>query len=166
MAPAAYITSRPASSSLLSALTCIPQPSLTPYHRLFGRVVIGPLLLGHASLYLSFFAQSAHPEYPSLLAKRINDPDVQWGFGALTMAVSVLLFARPSGPGAWRFRGTGTLRSDRQVFYVVHLLLIGCFCSAAYCHVAQARTFVVQGLTGFVVNVGCSWILMGKRDSR
>jgi hypothetical protein len=164
IAPASYISSRPTSPSFLSVITSVPQASLTPYHRLFGRVILAPLFLGHAALYLSFFAQSAHPDYPSLLAKRIGDPDVQWGIGALSMVVSVLLFSRPLGrKGGGKLWTTGSVGTDRRVFYVVHVLLVAGFCTAAYSHVAQARVFVLQTLGGFVVNGGCSWMLLGSR---
>lgn len=160
MAPASYITSRPTSPSFLSALTTVPQSSLTPYHRLFGRVVLAPLLLSHGSLYLSFFAQSAHPDFPSLLAKRVNDPDVQWGIGALSMIISVLLFTRPKG--GWKLRSTGSSQSDRRVFYVVHVLLVAGFCAAAYSHVVHARGFVLQTLAGFAVNMAYSLVSLSS----
>lgn len=161
MAPASYISSRPTSPSFLSALTSIPQPLLTPYHRLFGRVILAPLLLGHALLYLSFFLQSPHPSYSSLLAKRIFDPDVQLGLAALSLVVCVLLFARPSGEKGRRLWRTGSIRSDRRVFYVVHVLLVSSLCLAAYSHVVHARVFVLQALGGFVTNAACSWMLLG-----
>lgn len=162
MSPVSYISaSRPTCPSFLSILTSIPQSTLTAYHRLFGRVILGPLLLGHATLYLSFFAQSSHPDYPSLLAKRFEDSDVQWGFGALTVVVAlVLLFTRPFGRrGRWTSWVGGSVRSARRVFYIGHLMLVGALYGAAWCHVKQARPFVVESVVGALVNVGC-WLLM------
>lgn len=162
MSPVSYISSRPTSSSLVSILTTIPQSALTPYHRLFGRVILAPLLLSHANLYLSFFAQSPHPDYPSLIAKRIQDPDVQWGLGAISLAVSIILYARPLGRRQSSKRGsTGSIRSERRVFYVVHLLLVAGLCAAAYFHVVHARVYVFQTLAAFLVNLGC-WLLLGE----
>jgi hypothetical protein len=74
MSPVWYISaSRPTSPSVVSILTGIPQSALTPFHRLFGRVVISLLLIAHATLYLSFFVQSPHPDFRSLLVKRIRN---------------------------------------------------------------------------------------------
>lgn len=162
MSPVAYIsTSRPIPPSFLSILTSVPQSALTPYHRLFGRMILAPLLLGHATLYLSFFAQSSHPDYPSLLAKRFEDPDVQWGLGALTVVISVLLFTRPFGQKrSWTSWTGGSVRSARCSFYVGHLLLVGALYAAAWSHVKQARPFVVESLAASMVNVGC-WMLVG-----
>lgn len=161
MSPAFYLSaSTPATSSVMSVLTGLPQHTLTAYHRLFGRAVLSPLLVGHAVLYLSFFAQSNHPEFSSLLVKRLQDDDVQCGLFALTMAVSVLLFVRPIGNPRWlRGWSSGSLRAKRQAFYYTHLLLVGTFAAAAYYHVVQAQVFVLQALGAFVVNVGCCWIM-------
>lgn len=158
MSPAWYLSaSKPASASVVSVLTGIPQPNLTPYHRLFGRVVMTPLLVGHATLYLAFFVQSSHPEFGSLLAKRIQDDDVQCGIAAVTMIVSVLLFVRPVGNPRWLRWSTGSLREKREAFYYTHLLLVVLFGLSAYYHVAQAQTFILQALGAFVVNLGCCW---------
>ncbi|RLL96630.1 hypothetical protein CFD26_102656 [Aspergillus turcosus] len=98
MSPVWYIsTSRRTSPSVVSILTAIPQSALTPFHRLFGRVVLAPLLIAHATLYLSFFVQSSHPAFSSLLAKRIRDPDVQWGLCGIVSTILILLLARPLG---------------------------------------------------------------------
>lgn len=163
MSPVSYIfTSRPTCPSFLSIVTSIPQSALTAYHRLFGRVILAPLLLGHATLYLSFFAQSSHPDYPSLLAKRLGDSDVQWGIGAVIVMVAiVLLFTRPFGrKGGWTSWAGGSVRSARRVFYIVHLVLVGALYAAAWSHVKQARPFVVESVVGAIVNVGC-WALIG-----
>ncbi|OJJ39446.1 hypothetical protein ASPWEDRAFT_37229 [Aspergillus wentii DTO 134E9] len=162
MSPASYIsTSRPISPSIASAVTSIPQPALSAYHRLFGRVVLSPLLLGHAVLYAGFFIQSSHPDFSSLLAKRVQDPDVQWGIGGIIAAISLLLLTRPTGPRrGLQVWATSSIKTRRQVFYVVHVVLVGALCLAAYCHVAQAQSFVMQTLGSFVINGAWCWVMM------
>ncbi|KAF7592564.1 hypothetical protein BBP40_012724 [Aspergillus hancockii] len=160
ISPAFYPSAKPMSPSIMSVLTSISQPALTPYHRLFGRVVLSPLLIGHAILYLNFFAQSSHPDFSSLLAKRIQDPDVQWGFGGLTFAVLVLLFVRPLRTAFWvQAWPTSSVKIRRQVFYYGHVLLVAALCVAAYYHVPQARIFVIEALVAFAVNAVCCWKL-------
>ncbi|KAI9369967.1 hypothetical protein BJX61DRAFT_119033 [Aspergillus egyptiacus] len=156
MSPAFYITSTPRASSLVSILTTIPQPTVTAYHRLFSRVVISPLLVGHAILYCGFFLQSSHPDFSSLFAKRILDWDVRWGIAAVSMANAVMFVARPTGAvgGLWK----GSIKGRRQAFYTVHLLLVGLFCLAAYYHVAQAQDFVLESMVLFIVNLGCCYM--------
>ncbi|KAF9895381.1 hypothetical protein FE257_000286 [Aspergillus nanangensis] len=160
MSPVYYISvSKPASPSVVSILTSISQPMLSPYHRLFGRIVLSPLLVGHAALYLAFFAQSDHPDFSSLLVKRLQDDDVQCGILAISVVVSVLLFVRPVGNPYWLRLWTSTsIRSRREAFYTVHLSLVAGLCLVAYYHVAQAQTFVLQALAAFVVNAGCCWV--------
>ena len=157
MSPASYISSKPTSPSFISILTTIPQSSLTPYHRLLGRVIIAPLLISHATLYISFFAQSSHPDYPSLLDKRVLDSDVQWGFGAVSMVIFVIFFVRPLGKRSWMWKGE-SIREDRWSFYLGHLMLVGALGGAAWCHVKHARPFVLEALIGALVNVLCWWI--------
>ncbi|KKK19044.1 hypothetical protein AOCH_004186 [Aspergillus ochraceoroseus] len=150
MSPVLYIsTSKPRSSSLVSILTSIPQPSLTPYHRVFGRVVVPPLLLAHATLYDSFFLQSSHPDYSSLFAKRILDRDVQWGIAAVCMVIAVMAFMRPIGAtgGIWK----GSIKNRRRAFYIVHVSIVGALCTAAYFHVKQARSMRSPRLLGLLV---------------
>ncbi|KAL5337651.1 rerric reductase like transmembrane component [Aspergillus crustosus] len=156
MSPAFYLSSTPRASSLLSILTTIPQPTLTAYHRLFARVVISPLLVGHAVMYSLFFLQSSHPDFSSLFFKRILDLDVQLGITAVTMAVAVMVFVRPKGKtgGIWK----GTVGERRQAFYAAHLSLVGGMCIVAYFHVAQARVFVLESLVLSVVNLGCCYL--------
>lgn len=159
MSPALYIApSKPGAPSPVSVLTAIPQPMLTPYHRLLGRLILSPMLAGHALLYLSFFIQSSHPDFGSLLAKRIQDSDVQWGLGGITMAIILMVFARPvsASRGVWSWT-TAPIKTKRQAFYVTHLLLVGILCFAAYFHVPQAQAFVLEALLGFGVNVACGW---------
>lgn len=165
MSPAAYIsTTKPSASSIFSFLTAIPQATVTPYHRLFGRVVISPLLFGHATLYLLFFVQSSHPEFSSLLAKRVRDFDVQCGLLALSATVSLLLFARPRGlarrSGAQAQTGTASMQERRRLFYFGHVLLVVALCVAAYFHVAQAQKYMVQAFGGFVLNGVCSVVMV------
>ncbi|KAJ5894155.1 hypothetical protein N7495_005846 [Penicillium taxi] len=159
MSPAAYITSKPSASSVLSFVTSIPQGTLTPYHRLFGRLVISPLLFSHATLYLLFFVQSEHPEFGILLAKRVQDLDVQCGLVALSAAIALLLFARPRGvtqKGDSRVRAAGSMQNRKRSFYFVHVSLVVVLCFAAYFHVHQARFYMVQTLGASVLNSLCS----------
>ncbi|KAJ5938822.1 hypothetical protein N7466_001956 [Penicillium verhagenii] len=165
MSPAAYIsTSKPSAASIFSFITNVPQGTLTPYHRLFGRVVISPLIFGHATLYLLFFVQNSHPEFGTLLAKRVRDLDVQCGLLALSTAIVLLLFARPRGTaqkGASRVRATvvaGSMQDRRRYFYLVHVSLVVVLCGAAYFHVAQAQRYMAQSLGAFVLNAVGSWV--------
>lgn len=127
-----------------------------------------PLLFAHAVLYLAFFAQSAHPEFGTLLAKRVQDLDVQYGITGIITAVCILFFRRPmaQGPGPKRTAGPGIVSQRRRTFYVVHLLSVAGLFAAAYFHVVYARTFVLQSLAAFVISVGCCWAMdAGKRGS-
>ncbi|KAJ6036557.1 hypothetical protein N7540_000836 [Penicillium herquei] len=166
MSPAAYISaSRPSAASIFSFLTSIPQGTITPYHRLFGRVVISPLLLGHAALYLLFFVQSSHPEFGTLLAKRVRDFDVQCGLSALFAAVALLFFVRPRGGTVQKgvARGSaaaGSMQERRRAFYIGHVSLVGMLCVAAYFHVAQAQKYMVQSFGAFVINGVGSWVMV------
>lgn len=163
MSPAAYIsTSKPSAASIFSFITSVPQSILTPYHRLFGRMVILPLIFGHASLYLLFFVQNSHPEFGSLLAKRVRDLDVQCGLLALSTAVTLLLFVRPRGitqKGAARDRvaAARSVQYRRRIFYLVHVSLVVLLSVAVYFHVAQAQKYVVQSFGAFVLNAVGSW---------
>ena len=170
MSPAAYIsTSRPSASSILAFLTSLPQASVTPYHRLFGRVVISPLLFGHATLYLNMFVQSSHPEFSSLLAKRVRDSDVQCGLSATLAAIVLLLFTRPraaaSKSGDRSQHAVKSMRERRRIFYIGHLSVVVVFCVAAYYHVAQAKKYMMQALGAFVLN-GIYSLVMVRRDSK
>ncbi|EAW08177.1 ferric reductase-like transmembrane domain-containing protein [Aspergillus clavatus NRRL 1] len=161
VSPARYIsTLRPSSPSVISVLTYTPQSTLTSFHRLFGRLVISPLLLAHAALYLSFFIQSTHPDFRSLLAKRIRDLDVQWGVFGILMAIIIVLFTRPTGssPGLWVRKAT-SVQSKRRVFYLVHVSLVAVLCLAAYNHVVHAQLFVIETLGASMVNAACCWML-------
>ena len=155
MSPA-YI-SRPAASSVLSLLTGIPQPVLTPYHRLFGRAVVS-LLLSHAALYTMFFVQSSHPEFGILLFKRVQDLDVQFGLAAIFSAVLLVLFVRPaSQKGLQTWLVQGTFQERRKMFYFGHVSLVVFLCVAAYSHVKQAQKYMLQTLMASVLNWVCCW---------
>ncbi|KAJ5487270.1 hypothetical protein N7530_001570 [Penicillium desertorum] len=157
MSPA-YV-SQPAASSVLSLLTGISQPKLTPYHRLFGRAVVS-LLLAHAALYTLFFVQSSHPEFGILLYKRVQDLDVQCGLVAVFLAVLLVLFVRPAsqkGLQAWLVQGT--FRERRKMFYFGHVSLVVVLCVAVYFHVKQAQQYILQTLAASVLNWLCSWAL-------
>lgn len=155
MSPA-YI-SRPAASSVLSLLTGIPQPVLTPYHRLFGRAVVS-LLLSHAALYTLFFVQSSHPEFGILLFKRVQDLDVQFGLAAIFSAVLLVLFVRPaSQKGLQTWLVQGTIQERRKMFYFGHVSLVILLCVMAYSHVKQAQKYMLQTLAASVLNWVCCW---------
>lgn len=157
MSPA-YI-SRPAASSVLSLLTGIPQPTLTPYHRLFGRAVVS-LLLAHAALYTLFFVQSSHPDFGILLLKRIQDLDVQCGLAAIFSAVLLILFVRPaSQKGLQSWLVQGSFQERRKMFYFGHVSLVVLLCVAAYIHVKQAQKYILQTLAASMLNWVCSWAL-------
>lgn len=165
MSPAAYISaSKPSVSSIFSFITSIPQATVTPYHRLFGRVVISPLLFAHATLYLLFFVQSEHPEYGTLLFKRIRDFDVQCGLLALSMTILLLLFARPRGitsKGASQaLFGAASIQERRRLFNYGHVLLVVILCAAAYYHVVQAQRYMIQALGASLLNAACSFIMI------
>lgn len=158
MSPAAYIaTTRPSAASIFSFITSIPQATLTPYHRLFGRVVVLPLFFGHASLYLLFFAQSSHPQFGSLLAKRVRDFDVQCGLLALAAAMLLLVFVRPRGVA----RKSGmSIQERRRSFYFGHVFLVAVLYAAAYWHVAQAQKYMLQALGASIINGVCAVVVV------
>ncbi|EPS27813.1 hypothetical protein PDE_02757 [Penicillium oxalicum 114-2] len=165
MSPAAYIsTSKPAASSICSLVTSIPQVTLSPYHRLLGRLVISPLLTGHAALYLVFFAQSSHPDFGTLLNKRIRDFDVQCGLMAVSMLLYTVFFQRPraasSKTNTRGCRAVGSMRERRLSFYFGHIALVGLLCFSAYYHVAQAQKYMLQALGAFTANSAVSWAMI------
>lgn len=165
MSPAAYISkSKPSAPSVFSFLTSVPQGTVTPYHRVFGRVVISPLLLGHATLYLQMFAQSSHPDYSSLLAKRVRDFDVQCGLLAVTAVIALLLFVRPRAvlqKGEIRARSASkSIQERRRYFYIGHVLFVAVLGTAAYFHVAQAQKYMSQALGAFALNGLCSMVMV------
>ena len=165
MSPAAYISSsNPSASSVFSFLTSVPQTTVTPFHRVFGRVVISPLLLGHATLYVQMFMQFSYPGYSSLFSKRVRDSDVQLGLIAVTALISLLLYVRPR---AARRKGEAraqlsaeTIRRRRLYFYIGHVSIVVILCTAAYFHVAQAQKYMAQTLGAFVLNGLCSLAML------
>lgn len=95
-----------------------------------------------------------------LLGKRVRDPDVQWGLGAVGTAILVIfVLTRPLGQrrGVW-LGASGSMKDRRERFYIAHVLLVGVFCLGAYAHVEQARGFVLETLGGFGVNLGWSML--------
>jgi len=161
LSPALYfLTSKPGAPSIISSLASLPQPHLNPYHRLCGRLVLAPLLLGHAILYFGFFLQSPSPdpEFSSLLAKRVGDPDVQWGIGAVWSVVLVIfVLTRPFGGRGLSIWPAGAPSKDkRKRFYIAHVTSVGVFCLAAYAHVAQTQTFVLETVGCIAINVAWS----------
>lgn len=168
LAPTSFIfTSNPALPSLLSSLTSIPQTTLAPYHRLFGRLIIVPLLCGHGILYLLFYVQSSHPLFGTLLAKRIRDLDVQCGLAALATALLVLIFGRST---LWQLRslqwpGLRSAEERRRVFYIGHLVLVGALLALAYSHVIYARPYVLEAIGVSIANLVYCWLLVGKRKT-
>ncbi|PWY72407.1 rerric reductase like transmembrane component [Aspergillus heteromorphus CBS 117.55] len=159
MSPALYLSPKPGSPSIVSVLTTVPQPVINSYHRLFGRLVISPLLVAHAFLYSSFFLQSSHPDYSSLYAKRIRDPDVQWGVAAAAMATAVVLFARPAVMPRWvRWVKPTSAKARQQVFYIVHVLIVGVLELAAYSHVSVARVYIIESFVSSALNFSCCWL--------
>lgn len=164
MSPAAYIsTSKPAAPSVLAFLTSVSQATVTPYHRLFGRLVVS-LLFAHAALYLLFFLQSSHPEFGLLIYKRVRDLDVQCGLLAVAAAVLLLLFVRPWGvtqKGALGTQSAGkSMQKRRKSFYIGHVFLVFVLCSAAYYHVAQAQNYMLQACGAFLLNGVCSLVMV------
>jgi hypothetical protein len=123
-------------------------------------MVISPLLFGHATLYLLFFVQSEHPEFGSLLNKRVRDPDVQCGLLALSAAVTLMLFVRPRAAatksGTQTRLAAGSMQERRRSFYFGHVFLVVILCVAAYFHVAQAQGYMLQTLGSSVLNGACS----------
>ena len=165
MSPAAYIsTSKPAASSVFSFVTSIPQATVTPYHRLFGRMVVSPLLASHATLYLLFFVQLNHPEFGSLLNKRVRDLDVQCGLFAVSMVISLVLYVRPRGgaskSGTQRRSAAGSMQERRRTFYYGHISLVMLLCFAAYYHVVYAQKYIIQALGAFLINGAFSWAIV------
>ncbi|PWY95812.1 rerric reductase like transmembrane component [Aspergillus sclerotioniger CBS 115572] len=160
MSPALYLSASPGSPSVMSVLTSVPQPTINAYHRLFGRLVLSPLLIAHAFLYDSFFLQSSHPDFGSLFAKRIRDTDVQWGIAAVTMAVAAALFARPAKMPRWvRWLKPSSAKTRQQIFYIGHVSIVGALELAAFSHVSVARVYILESLMSSVINFGCCWLM-------
>lgn len=147
LAPTSFLfASNLALPSIVSLLTSIPQTTLTAYHRLLGRFVIVPLVCGHAGFFLNFYLQVAHPVFGNLFNKRVQDQDVQFGLTATFVAILVLVFGRSR---LWRLRGLlsgGRSETRGQLFYTVHLTLVGIFFALAYSHVGYARPFVLEAI--------------------
>jgi hypothetical protein len=127
-------------------------------------MVISPLLVGHATLYLSFFIQTSHPEFGSLLNKRVRDLDVQCGLFAISMVISLAFYVRPRGAasktGAQGRSAAGSIQERRRSFYYGHISLVALLCFAAYYHVLQAQKYMAQALGAFLVNGVFSWAVV------
>ncbi|KKZ58482.1 hypothetical protein EMCG_00973 [[Emmonsia] crescens] len=137
---------------ICSHLLRVPQAHLTPYHRLFGRLVIPTLVSLHSFLYIMFFVQNG------LLEKRLNDADVQLGVGGFWVLAGLW------GTSGWtRGKGNSTPRlksgfMSKRTAYVIHVGLVMVLLGMAYFHVEYARRFVVQALVIYGVDVG-SWVV-------
>lgn len=145
-------------------MTTIPQPTLTAYHSLLGRLVLVPLLCAHAALYLNFFVQTPDPTYGSLLAKRIRDSDVAIGILGIIIATLILVLR---GPTLRRWSGTMLVASTpdghRKGFYVVHLGLVTVLLVFAYAHVVFARVFVLEAVGTLTVSLVVCRLLDRRR---
>lgn len=160
LAPTSFIfASNSTLPSVISYLTSIPQPALTAYHRLLARFVLVPLVCGHAALFLLFYVQMPHPVFGTVFAKRIRDPDVQYGLAGTLFAILILVLGRAN---VWKLRDLISVsrpESRRQLFYVVHFVLVGVFFTLAYSHVRYARPFVLEAIGASVVNLACCKLL-------
>ncbi|PCH07473.1 Hypothetical protein PENO1_011580 [Penicillium occitanis (nom. inval.)] len=163
LAPTSFIfTSNSTLPSIISYLTSIPQPSLTAYHRLLGRFVIVPLVCSHAALFLLFYIQVPYPVFGTLFAKRIRDPDVQYGLAGTSFAILILVLGRAN---VWKLRNLISISSPesrRQLFYVVHFVLVSIFFGLAYSHVRYARPFVLEAIGASVVNLAVCKLLASR----
>ncbi|KAK2758095.1 hypothetical protein FQN53_008372 [Emmonsiellopsis sp. PD_33] len=176
LSPKLSPATHPLHSLLLTPILNLPQTALTPYHRLFGHLVLPTLLSLHAALYITFFVQN------DLLARRVGDLDVQWGVtGVVLLWVVVSVWS----PAAKRGVQTGAKakvkakedegreeKSEEEAVkrpssssssasskkqrtaYIVHVSLVMSLLGVAYFHVKWARKFVWQCLALYAVDVG------------
>ncbi|PGH08361.1 hypothetical protein GX51_01187 [Blastomyces parvus] len=151
LAPKLSTTAHPF-NLLCSNLLLLPQTHLTPYHRLFGRLVIPTLICLHSLLYLMLFVENG------VLEKRLNDSDVQFGIFAFFALVG--LWGTSGWVVGWvRRKGNSTSgRISKRVAYVLHVAFVMLLLGMVYCHVEHARRFVVQALVIYGVDVG-SWVV-------
>lgn len=163
LAPTSFLfTSNSTLPSIFSYLTSIPQPSLTAYHRLFGRVIVVPLVCSHAVLFLLFYIQVPHPVFGTVFAKRIRDSDVQFGLAGTLFSILILVLGRAN---VWRLRDLISVsrpEARRQIFYVVHLVLVAIFFTLAYSHVRYARPFVLEAIGASLANLACCKLLASR----
>lgn len=129
-------------------LTGLTRAQLTPYHRLFGRLVIIPLLALHATLYLNFFAEITEPV--PLLPKRLMDTDVQLGLSAVGI-MAILWVTASSGMGLLGMRRKKGV--SRDTFEAVHVTLVFALLALSFFHVKHTRKFVVQSLVIHAVDL-------------
>ncbi|KAK2789055.1 hypothetical protein FQN52_006422 [Onygenales sp. PD_12] len=169
LSPKLSPTTHPLHSLLLTPILNLPQTALTPYHRIFGHLVLPTLLSLHAALYITFFVQN------DLLARRVGDLDVQWGVtGVVLLWVVVSVWS----PAVKRGVQTGAKakvkakedegreeKSEEEAVkrpsskkqrtaYIVHVSLVMSLLGVAYFHVKWARKFVWQCLALYAVDVG------------
>lgn len=125
----------------------IHQALLSPYHRLFARIVIFPLLALHSILYLTFFYLQTNPAL--FLSKRLEDNDVQTGvMGAfITVFMWGTVSTRTGKSGQW-WRQLFALRKkmSKWGFYTLHVSVVFWLLFVAYSHVSYARGYILQGL--------------------
>lgn len=154
LAPTSFLLRSRGVPSVLSLVTTIPQPTLTAYHRLLGRLVVVPLLCAHAALYLNFYMQTPDPTYGSLLAKRVRDLDVEIGICGIVVA-TLFWVLRGSTVRRWSgsILGVDTPEGRRKAFYVVHLGLVAVLLVLAYAHVVFARVFVLESVGTIAVSL-------------
>ncbi|EEP77181.1 predicted protein [Uncinocarpus reesii 1704] len=117
-------------SNFVLRLLGVRQAIFTPYHRLYGRLVLFPLLTLHAILYITFFMRQ------SLLAKRSSDADVQWGMAGIILAWAI-----------WSMSSGGKTLTKRQ-FYLGHVAMVMGLLVVAYFHVVHVRR-LPESSTGF-----------------
>ncbi|KAK2767484.1 hypothetical protein FQN54_003641 [Arachnomyces sp. PD_36] len=148
-----FLTSPNTSSSLLPTLLNTTQSSLTPYHRLLGRLVTIPLLVLHSILYLTFFFSKLDVTEVPIFFSRVWDSDVQLGLVALCGVLG--LWATSS-----TVVGLGGLRKrvSRKVFYYVHVGVVVGLLVVVFFHVEFTRPFVV----GTVVVWGVDLVMLSR----
>lgn len=121
-----------------------------------------PLVCGHAAFFLLFYVQVPHPVFGTVFAKRIRDPDVQFGLAGTLFAILILVLGRAN---VWKLRdliSVSKSESRRQIFYVVHFVLVTIFFGLAYSHVRYARPFVLEAIGASVVNLACCKLLASR----
>ncbi|KAL1961332.1 hypothetical protein VTO42DRAFT_60 [Malbranchea cinnamomea] len=141
-----FLSPKLSSQHPLLRLSGLSQAALTPYHRLFGRLVIFPLLTLHAMLYMMFFALTTEPV--PLLPKRLNDLDVQLGITGISLAFVLWITS-----SSWRAWGGLKKKVSRETFYAVHVSLVLGFFVVAYFHVEYARKYVLQALAVYAIDI-------------
>ncbi|KAK2812575.1 hypothetical protein FQN50_001219 [Emmonsiellopsis sp. PD_5] len=175
LSPKLSPTTNPLHTLLLTPILNLPQTALTPYHRLFGHLVLPTLLSLHAALYITFFVQN------DLLASRLGDLDVQWGVtGVVVLWVVVSVWSPAVRRGVQvgaKVKGKAkeegeegddggkekseevvvkrsSSSSKQRTAYIVHVSLVMSLLGVAFFHVKWARKFVWQCWAIYAVDVG------------